>query len=167
LTNKKVDNRKVKCPYCEEQLYRRNAIKHTNNRYYHEECYEEVTRESREYKELIDTICRIWNIKAPTMQMVSQLKRYREDPDLQCTNKGMQLTLEYYYDLLGNKPEADHGVGIIPWNYDKAKEQYIRQREIYKSFEEYEEEEARKIYISPRSKREQSKRYKAIDIESL
>lgn len=157
--------RKVKCPHCDEWFPREDGIQHTNRRYYHKDCYKIATKDSREYKELIETICRIWGIDAPTMQMVRQLKLYRDDPEAPCTNKGMQLTLEYYYDLLGNKPDEEHGVGIIPLYYDKAKEQYIKQMEINKLAETFEENEPITVYISPQKRR--GRRYEQIDIESL
>lgn len=96
--------------------------------------------------------------------MVRQLKLYREDPELKCTNKGMQLTLEYYYDLLGNKPSENHGVGIIPLNYDKAKEQYIKQKKIGEMAKENLDSETIKVYINQNKK---SARNREIDIESL
>jgi len=159
----KVDNRKVKCPYCEEMLLRREAIRHTNGRYYHNNCYEEATKDSREYAELIETVCRIFGMKKPNGQILRQLKLYREDPELNCTNKGMELTLRYYYDLLGNKPRDGDGVGIIPLNYHKAKEQYVKQMDINKSFENINKSKKKEVYVTPSKKRVR----KQFDINSL
>lgn len=159
-----MPNRKVKCPYCEEKLPRGEAIRHTNKRYYHKECFDKATADSRHYQELIATICRIWGIDRPTMQMVRQLKLYREDPEMKCTNKGMQLTLEYYYDLLGNKPDRSHGVGIIPLYYDEAREQYIRELNIKKSIEQYSNGEEIVVYVNP-NKKEPKKNF--IDIDNI
>lgn len=162
----KKDTRPVKCPHCENRLPRGEAIKHTNGRYYHEDCYEEATTESRHYKELIDTTCRIFNLKHPTGQILKQFSLYREDPKLRYTNKGMELTLKYYYDLLENKPRKGDGVGIIPIYYDQAKEQYIRQmklNELANEFKDFEQEEII-VHVDTNKK---NKRKGLIDIESI
>ena len=142
-------NRKVKCPYCQEQLPRGQAIRHTNNRYYHPECYEIATQDARHYKELIETICRIWGIDAPTGAMVRQIKNYKQDPELQFTNKGIELTLIYYYDLLENKPLETEGIGIVPIYYREAEKHYLHLQEIEEKAKELanEEKEVREVTL--------------------
>lgn len=162
---KKQDNRKVKCPHCEEQLYRREAIKHANGRYYHEECYEESRSESDHYKELVNYICDdLYNIKRPTGMMLMQIKRFREEFDYKY--KGMELTLRYFYEILGNKVDKDTGLGIIPYIYEKAAEQYTQSLKIRESVENFNSSEVKEntVYIDTANKNRKSK---AIDIDSI
>lgn len=166
---KKKDTRPVKCPYCEDRLPRGEAIRHTNGRYYHKDCYEEATAESRHYKELIETICEIWGIDKPTMQMLMQIKRYKEDPnpETRCTYKGMELTLRYFYDLLGNNPRDGDGVGIIPWMYHEARDHHARIIEIQKDMEDFNTNKEEKKIVITRPQRRGTRRATKIDIESL
>lgn len=162
LSEKKKDKRPVKCPHCEEKLPRGEAIRHTNGRYYHKECYEKATQESRHYKELINYICKLHKIEKPTGMMLMQIKRFKEEFGF--TYKGMELTLRYFYEILGNKTQKGDGVGIIPHLYDEAKEQYIKQMKINESLENLERKSERVVYISTK-KRDKAKNM--IDIETL
>lgn len=160
-----MPNRQVKCPHCNTSLPRGEAVRHTNKRYYHKECYKVATKESRHYKELIEYICKIYNLEKPTGQIVKQIKMYKEDPELNYTYKGMELTLKYFYEILDNKPREGDGVGIIPRVYEKATEQYINKLEVTKSLQDLEEEKIIHVYINDIEK--DKSKDKIIDIDNL
>lgn len=162
---KKQDNRKVKCPYCEEQLYRREAIRHTNGRYYHEECYEQNKGEADHYKELITYICEdLYKIKRPTGMMLMQIKRFREEFDYKY--KGMELTLKYFYEVLGNKVREGDGLGIIPYVYEDATNHYIQSLKIEESANDPSNYESKEIVVHiDTNKKKRKKGF--IDIDSI
>lgn len=160
----KVDNRKVKCPYCEEMLLRREAIRHTNGRYYHNNCYEEWRGQADDRAQLIDYVCKLYNIKAPTGMMLMQIKRFHDEFNYKY--KGMELTLRYFYEVLDNKPRDGDGLGIIPYVYEDATEQYVQSLKIKESASDssnYESEEIT-VYINPNKK---NIKKGLIDIDSI
>lgn len=156
--------RPVKCPYCDVKLPRGEAIQHTNKRYYHKECYEEWRGQADSRGLLIEYIMKLYGIKKPTGMMLMQIKRFHEEFDY--TYKGMELTLRYFYEILGNNMRDGDGIGIIPYMYEEATQQYIQQLKINESIEGFEESEKMSVYISPNRER-RGNRYKVIDIESL
>lgn len=152
----------VKCPHCEEKLPRGEAVRHTNGRYYHKECYEEATKESKHYQELIEYICELYDIKKPTGMILMQIKRFKEEFDY--TYKGMELTLRYFYEIMDNPIREGDGIGIIPYTYEEATEQYVQQMKINKSVDNLSKNKERIVYVSPSMKKQNNK---LIDIESL
>ena len=46
------------------------------------------------------------------------------------------LTLKYFYETLGNPVIEGTGVGIIPYVYEEAKNNYIRQKDINEANQE-------------------------------
>lgn len=159
----KKDTRLVKCPKCEQKLQKCDSVLH-KKRYYHKECYEEYNKDAQDYKDLIETICRVFNLKAPSPQITMQLKKYREDFNF--TNKGMELTLRYYYDVLDNKAELKYGIYIIPREYGNATENYKHRMKIAQGVtdEDIHKVNKRVVKVSPKSKRREIKQ---IDIESI
>jgi hypothetical protein len=62
--------------------------------------------------------------------MISLIAKYRKEP-YNYKNSGMELTLRYFYDLLGNSKQEDStGVGIIPYYYHRARDEYIENVDI-------------------------------------
>lgn len=157
------------CPVCKEQLHKDEAIKQ-GNRYYHSNCLEEKQKKdeekkqgkkSNDYKDLIDYICKKYRLRAPSGMIMKQIKEYKDQYEY--TYKGMELALRYFYDVLDNPIYGD-GVGIIPYIYEEAKEQYIRKIEIKKKVEkENMTTEERVVYIQPQKR----KNKKIIDISSI
>lgn len=160
----KPDRRRVKCPYCEEWLERGNSIRHKNGRYFHPECFEKNRDESNHYKELISYVCELYGLDRPTGQILRQIKIYKEDPELNYTYKGMELTLRYFYEILGNKPREGDGVGIIPHQYHNATQQYIKQMKINDSIDNIKNSKKTVVYVSPKK---QSRKKNLIDMDSL
>lgn len=162
VTEEKKDKRPVKCPYCGEKLPRGEAIRHTSGRYYHKECYKKWRGETDHRKQLIGYICELHNIKKPTGMMLMQVKRFEEEFGYK--HKGMELTLRYFYETLGNNVREGDGIGIIPYVYEEATEQYVKQMKINELAQDGFESETIDVYINQNKK---NTRKKTIDIESL
>jgi len=127
------NERKVKCPVCESYNYKEEAIYH-QKRYYCEICYKNKTKESNNYKNLIQYICDIYEVDVPTGFMFTQIKNFKEQYNY--TYKGMELTLDYFYNVkTNNTPDIDKGLGIIPYIYEEAKQFFIEKRNIKKNLE--------------------------------
>lgn len=124
--------RKVKCPECKKLNDKENTIKH-KNRYYCPSCLEKkkerVKKNTDGWIELYEYIYDLTG-KPPTGKMYKQLSEYRKDP-YNFTNDGIRLTLYYFHELLGN-PIKDDTLGIVPYVYEKAKQEYIKNMEIHK-----------------------------------
>lgn len=139
-------SRKVKCPKCGKSNDKEIAVKY-NNRYYCKECIEDV----EEYKELIEAICQIYELEAPTMQIVKQIKDYKDKYNF--TNSGILFTLKYYYQILENKVLEDSGIGIVPYYYDKARDYYNKKFELEEYAKTFEKNE-KIIYRKPEQKQQ-------------
>lgn len=131
-------SRKVKCPECNTLNFKENTIQ-IGNRYYCPECAEkrrkEIEKNTDGWNELFNYICDLYDISEPTGMMYGQLKRYRNEP-YNYTNKGMLLTLKYYYEVLGNDLKEDVGLGIIEYEYDNAKKHYLDILRVKKSVQD-------------------------------
>lgn len=163
-----TNKQKAKCKHCDGEIPKGEGIKHSG-RYYHEDCYEEWKGKADDRTQLIDYVIKIYNLEKPTGKILQQIKRYHEDPELgfYYTYKGMELTLQYYYELLENKPRVGDGIGIIPYEYDNATRQYIQQMKINEAAqnEDNYKNEERVVYISPRA--QQKKNVKMINMDEL
>lgn len=89
-----------------------------------------------DWVELYEYITEIYG-HPPTGMMYKQLGEYRSPP-YNYTNKGMYLTLKYFYDTLGNQVLDGSGLGIIPYVYENAKREYIINMEIDSYNQEFE-----------------------------
>lgn len=114
-------SKKVKCPICGELNNKEDTIEH-NKRYYCEECYEETKANSDYWRELIHYICSSFHIDKPTGKVLQQIKTYKNDP-YNFTNKGIYMTLKYYYEVLGNNilNIDEPSIGIVPYYYNATK----------------------------------------------
>jgi hypothetical protein len=124
--------RLVKCPYCQEQLDKDEAILH-NKRYYHEHCFKIWQQEKEHYKELIAYICELYRINEPTGMIYKQIKSFKEISHYKY--KGMELALRYFHETLNNPVKEDTGIGIISYVYEEAKKHYLMKLQVEKSVE--------------------------------
>lgn len=138
--------RKVKCPTCKTLNDKENTEK-LDNRYYCLECAEkrkvEKNRNIDDWDELFEYICDLYDIDVLTGMMFKQIKDFRTDYNY--TNKGMYLTLKYYYEILDNEVKDNTGLGIIPYYYDRAKQHYIDILEVKKHLKNFEIDEQTNI----------------------
>lgn len=117
----------VTCFTCKTKIPKEQAV-YRYKKYYCEKCLSQAVQESQDYKDLIDYICQLYNISAPTPMILSQIKNYKDN--MGYTYKGMKTTLDYFYVLKDNVlDDRTHGVGIIPFVYDEAKQFYIERRD--------------------------------------
>lgn len=127
--------RAVKCPTCGTSNYKDSA-RLVGKRYYcigscaddAEYEAEKKKRDKEDWDELFEYIKDVYGHE-PTGMMYKQLGEFRKPP-YNYTNKGMYLTLKYFYDTKGHKALENSGIGIIPYMYEEAKQNYIKQMEV-------------------------------------
>lgn len=161
----------VTCQYCKEKLVRDEAKKRGARSYYHEECLikkedeENIKkREADSYKELIEYICILYGIEAPTGLILKQIKEYKESFDFKYS--GMLLSLKYFFEMNDGAVIEDAGVGIIPYIYEDAKKHYLLKREVENSLNEYIQYSDKIIEVDSPKFYSKEKR-KLIDINAL
>lgn len=171
LLTTKTNIRLYTCPYCKEKLPHEGS-KRVGNRRYHPKCWEtkeredeEQSRESQSYRELIDYICEIFNMDAPTGMILNQIKRMKEEYNYK--NKGIMLSLQYFFEIEGNEVWEDSGIAIVPSVYDKARKHYIMKMNVERSLEGYTDNEVQEVSIDLHRKTETNRRSKQIDVSSL
>lgn len=152
--------RQVKCPYCEQKLDKEDAYEY-KKKYYHEDCFNTWRQDIDDRKSLIEYICELYNLDAPTGMMLKQIKEFHED--YKYKYKGMELALGYFHDTLENRAQDNTGIGIIPFVYEEAKNHYIKQQRISESLSSYKNEETT-VYINLDSNKRNSKK---IDITAI
>ena len=145
----------ITCPRCKKVSTRSGMVKvvSSNVRYYCPECAkshkktienaiakqkekeeqeklkgETKARDTRELAELIDYICVLYDTSKPNMVALKQVKDFKEEYGFRYA--GMELALKYFYELQDNSTEMSHGVGIIPYVYEDARNHLIRKIEI-------------------------------------
>lgn len=132
--------RMYKCGMCGKDVLDEEAEIINKRRYcIHNGCANEKRLNEREniaYKELIDYCLAKFNTKEVNPTWMSQIKYYKEKNDMKY--RGILLTLEYYYDSMDKDVgETNTFLGIVPYNYTKAKEAYIVEMERQKTFNEF------------------------------
>ena len=58
------------------------------------------------------------------------------------------MTLRYYYELLDNKVLEGVGLGIVPYYYEKAKQQYLTLINVEDMVEDYEKDIQKTVVIN-------------------
>ncbi|PAV30312.1 hypothetical protein CIL05_07530 [Virgibacillus profundi] len=159
-TNKK----EAKCGRCSEKIPKGEGIKHSS-RYYHEDCYKEWRGQADDRTQLIEFIMTLLDLKKPTGMILMQIKRFQDE--FGYTYKGMELSLRYFHEILGNEVQENGGIGIIPYIYEDATRQYVQQMKINEAAqnEDNYKNEERVVYISPKG--QPKKNNKLIDIDRL
>jgi hypothetical protein len=149
----------VKCPYCEDKLDKDESHEH-KKRYYHPKCFETWQREGQDYNDLLSYIGKLYRVDTPSIMIRTQIKGLKEEG---YKYKGMELALRYFFETLDNRVQENKGIGIIPYVYEEAKNNFLKQRKIAESLQNLENDEL-VVYISP----EKSKRKtKNIDISAI
>lgn len=125
-------SRKVKCPSCEMLNDKEIAVLY-QNRYYCKTCFEQKQQIKDHYKDLLDYICKLYNLQVPNGWILKQIKEYKEQ--FNYSYLGMKTTLHYFFEIQGNEIKDDQGVGIIPFVYEEAKQFYIDKKSIKENSE--------------------------------
>lgn len=164
-------SRLVKCPECGKSNNKEDTIE-INKRYYCIKCGKDKQKSSNDYKNLIEYICSLYNIDSLPPIIYTQIKQYKENPDYKFTYKGIELTLKYYYEVLKNIPSEDKiTLGIVPYYYEKAKNNYIEELKRKKSTKKFLDKETFFTYIpiniNHKRQSNTSAKRKYINIESI
>ena len=164
--------KQLKCPECGTLNDRENTISY-NKRYYCKDtdCLEKKKNRTAQNSDGWDSLYKYMTELFGEVDgsMISLIAKYRKEP-YNYKNSGMELTLRYFYDLLGNSIQKEtSGVGIIPYYYHRARNEYIENLDIceYNSSIEF-SPIVKKIKIIP-SKTSAKERYKneLIDMSRL
>lgn len=149
----------VKCGHCGEKLEKSESESY-KKKYYHSLCLKYVKKESEDYKNLIEYIEYLYGKDYPFIIIKKQIKEYKDEG---MKYSGMRLALEYFYESLGNSVEGSKGVGIIPFIYEDAKNEYIKLQNIRKSLKEHKQES--KVVTVSKAKKNNNK--KMINMEDI
>lgn len=159
------------CPICEQKIELNQTSIKKKNRNYHTQCLEvyenQSKQEARDKEELYKYVCALFDISAVNGLMIQQIKNFHEHYNYKY--KGMQLTLEYFYDTLDNSVDNINGLGIIPYCYEDAKEYYAQGIELQEYLEGINKEDfviTKTVHIKSPSIEDNNKRF-LIDIESI
>lgn len=156
--------RQVKCPYCEQKLDKEDAYEY-KKKHYHEECFETWRQEVDNRKDLIDCICDLYGLEAPTGMILTQIKKFQEE--LKYKYKGMELALRYFHETLGNSVQEGAGIGIVPYVYEDAKKHYMMKLKVEESMENFNLDIEKKVVTVQSPQFTYQKKVKQIDISSL
>ena len=142
----------VLCYYCkksDDKVMKDQAVR-IDNKNFHPHC----AKIYADKKELAETICRIFKLKAPGPRNNAFISKYASEG---MTYKGMTRALMYFYDVQKNNiDKSNGGIGIVPWIYEEANRYYERKENMEKQLEkaiEYsknnqpQEEKTRKVRV--------------------
>lgn len=132
----------AKCFYCKQNILTDERIKF-KNKYYHKECLktfqdeiaekEQALREQKkneveEYKTLVNMICEVFQIEAPTATIANQIKSFKTKNKY--TYLGMLYTLNYITNVLQKKLVLNYGIKLVDYYYEEAEKYYLKQQEL-------------------------------------
>lgn len=86
----------------------------------------------RARRELIDYVYILYNKQIPTF-VFKQIKDFTTRKQKPLTYKGMELSLRYWVDTLGNQFDGDTGIGIVEYVYDDAERFWKDKQRIMKA----------------------------------
>lgn len=122
----------VLCYYCkksDDKVMKDQAVR-IDNKNFHPHC----AKIYADKKELAETICRIFKLKAPGPRNNAFISKYASEG---MTYKGMTRALMYFYDVQKNSiDKSNGGIGIVPWVYEDANRYYERKENMEKQLEE-------------------------------
>lgn len=161
---KKKYSRTVKCPICQQQLDRNTEpFIEKSGRFLHEACNQQQLTRTQPRRDLIEYICELQNIKAPTGYILKQIKDFEENHGF--TIQGIHMTLKYFHEIEKNEVVEGTGIGIVEYVYKNARDHYSKMAQITGKASEFPfDKNESTIYSRPR-KTENRKKY--IDIEEL
>ena len=120
------------CKICGNKDYKSNMIKYKSKNMC-KKCYAIEKKLSEEKEDLCNTIKELYNLPYVMPGHLKQIKQFREE--YKFTYAGMKLTLLYCKNVLNLEFSTSRGLGIIPYQYEAAKNDFIRKRELTKQVE--------------------------------
>lgn len=149
-------SRAVKCRYCGQTFKKEEVdwIMPSKNFYYHTNCWlqkektkkqvgvQTVATDEQWYKYTKDFLKKDLKIYCNWPKITTQRSSLKKKG---FTDKGIYLSLCYYYNVMKGDPEkAEGGIGIVPYIYEEAekywREQYKKQKTILESLEKQKEQ---------------------------
>lgn len=137
---------KVKCRFCGASIDKDTSYQDKDRKGYYFCNYEHfieshnkiakksinptLSQENRvknDRSDLIDYIYLLYNEKIPLF-VFKQIKDFTTRANRPLTYKGMELSLRYWIDTLGNSFDGNTGIGIVEYVYDDA-EQFWRDKQ--------------------------------------
>lgn len=120
----------VTCQECGIKDTDKKDMIRIDDKNFHKHC----AKQYEDKKMLCDTICRIFDFKAPGPRNYAYIKKFKQDG---MTYSGMTGALVYFYDIKKNSTEnSNGGIGIIPWVYEEARSYFRMEEERKKSEKE-------------------------------
>ena len=165
-----------KCKHCQQEILDKTLATKKSNGYYHNSCLEEMELAKRKYKPQENTPRRQFTdmvveyyvnsgydknlIQWNTIQ--SQANKLMKE-NSQYTYPSMTYTLWYAMEIEQAPISDDRGIiGLIEFNFDKAKKYYNELEEIKKSIDEFEFEDKVVVVNKSFSKK---KKYKELTFD--
>ncbi len=160
------------CPYCKDRVAKEDSVQE-GRRYFHPECHEKKLEEEKEqrrhaedYRSLIDYVCNLYGLDAPTGMILKQVKDFQVDYGYKL--RGIQLALQYFHETLNNPVIEGNGIGIVVYVYEEAKRHYVQKMKVQQTLNECEGELVTIKHIKAKSPvMKLEKKIKVIDITSL
>lgn len=156
---KVINQRKVKCPYCEKNFLRKADEEGNQNfvviskRYYHLECAQERDKGVLTRQRIYDLLEDKWGKENVNYKLVArQIKDFEDQNNF--TLSGILGTLDYLFNFQ-RKIKMDvpkYGIAMVGYKYQEASEYFKKKQEI----SQYEAKEINEIEITiepPKSKR--------------
>lgn len=120
----------VICQQCKQKTLEKKDAVRIDNKNFHKKC----AKIYQDKKELTETICRIFNLKAPGPKNNAYISKFHNEG---MTYNGMTGTLIYFYEIKKMaKDKANNGIGIIPYVYEEARDYYKKIEEGAKMAEQ-------------------------------
>lgn len=142
--------RLVKCPFCEISFDREEEeFIYYKNRYWHINCYKERFPDEEEKEKLRNYIKKLFNMEQLSVLINKQIKDYVNE--YKYTYSGILGTLVYCYEIEKMDITKAKGIGIVPYNYENAKEHFkrkeIEQKRIIEESKNIKERKIQKVKI--------------------
>lgn len=95
--------------------------------------------DSQAYKELVDYIYYLYDKKIPPF-VFKQIKELTAREQRALTYKGIELSLRYWVDTLGNQFDQESGIGIAEYIYNEAEGFWKDKQRIRKASQGYKQD---------------------------
>lgn len=125
------------CKNCGKKLQPEKKYTYASKTYCRE-CYEKISRDGDEYKQLVEFICNHYEIKRPTGLMLKQIKEMKEG--FGWSYAAMTYTLWYCKEVLGIQLIEKYGVSLIKHFYEEAESYYYQQEKMIEHMKKIEME---------------------------
>ena len=147
---------------CKDMIDNIDVVK-INGKNFHTTC-SQIYQDSQELNEYI---CNLFDYIKPGPRILTQIKQFTQENGY--THKGIQRTLQYFYEVQNNTiQKSNGGIGIVPYMYNEAQAYYQRiNKAAEKMSENIHSPKTRTVDIASVQQRNQIKKKQEIDLSSL